>query len=78
MRFSSAEHEIYPPKTGESFFLPFCVQKKKGAALGGTAYALTMLLIYTARLSVDAYVIYGMASFAMLFVFATRACPLFK
>lgn len=68
LRFSSAEHEIYPPKTGESFFLPFCVPKKKGAALGGTAYALTMLLIYTARLSVDAYVIYGMASFAMLFV----------
>lgn len=42
--------------------------KKKGAALGGTAYVLIILLLYTARLSMDVYVIYGMASLAMFLV----------
>ncbi len=40
-------------------------EAKKGAALGGAAYFLTMLMIYTMRLSMDAYVIYGLASLAM-------------
>lgn len=42
--------------------------RKKAAACGGAAYFLTILLFYTLRISMDFYIIYGMASLAMFFV----------
>lgn len=42
--------------------------REKGAALGGLAYFLVILLLYTKQLSMDAYVVYGMGSLAMLLV----------
>ncbi len=46
----------------------FRTGKKKVAACGGAAYFLTMLLLYTLHISMDVYIIYGMASLAMFFV----------
>ena len=43
-------------------------KKKKGAVCGGVVYFLTILLLYTTRISLNVYVIYGMASLAMFFV----------
>lgn len=45
--------------------MPF-LKKKRGAVCSGTAYFLVILLFYLAHLSLDAYVIYGMGSLAML------------
>lgn len=42
--------------------------KKRIAACGGAAYFLTVLLCYTLQISMDFYVIYGMASLAMFLV----------
>lgn len=51
------------------FLVPFCGSGKKSAAWSGSAYFLTILLFYIMHLSTDVYVIYGMASFALFFVF---------
>ena len=48
--------------------MPNCVSGKMGAACGSAAYFLTILLLYTMRLSMDIYVIYGLASLAMFLV----------
>lgn len=48
------------------FVEPF--SKKKSAACGALAYFLTMLLFYTVQISMDFYVIYGMASLAMFLI----------
>ena len=42
--------------------------RETGAALGGLAYFLVILLLYAKQLSADAYVVYGMGSLAMLLV----------
>ncbi len=47
------------------FAKPF-VNKKQGAFYGSAAYFLTIFLLYTTRLSMDTYVIYGAASLVML------------
>ena len=49
-------------------FMPKSVSGKTGAACGSAAYFLTILLLYTMRLSMDIYVIYGLASLAMFLV----------
>lgn len=43
-------------------------EKKKRAVCGGVVYFFTILLFYITRLSLNVYVIYGMASLAMFFV----------
>lgn len=53
-------------------FMLNSVSKKKSAAYGGLTYFLTMLLLYTMRISMDVYVIYGMASLAMFLVICQR------
>lgn len=52
----------------KAIYMLSSVSKKKSAAYGGLAYFLTMLLLYTMRISMDVYVIYGMASLAMFLV----------
>lgn len=49
--------------------MEICLRKKrKGAAFGGLAFFLTMLLCFILQISKDVYVIYGMAGFVMFLV----------
>lgn len=57
-----------PGRKGRFWLVASYWEKKKGAVCGGVVYFFTILLFYTTRVSLNVYVIYGMASLAMFFV----------
>ncbi len=65
---SSEDIETSLQNTRKIPFMTFRNSKKKSAACGVLAYFLTMLLFYTMRVSMNVYVIYGMANFVMFLV----------